>query len=97
MLDYVDYFVNFELFFIDIRNLDVLPNEDLDFLKVKTKEVALSSYRTYNDNVPQNVSNDEFIALQSLSKSKDLIDQKSDKGNSVEIVGWQDYIKNWVS
>ena len=97
MLDYVDYFVNFELFFIDIRNLDVLPNEDLDFLKAKTKEVALSSYRTYNDNVPQNVSNDEFIALQSLSKSKDLIDQKSDKGNSVEIVGWQDYIKNWVS
>ena len=97
MLDYVDYFVNFELFFIDIRNLDVLPNEDLDFLEAKTKEVALSSYRTYNDNVPQNVSNDEFIALQSLSKSKDLIDQKSDKGNSVEIVGWQDYIKNWVS
>ena len=97
MLDYVDYFVNFELFFIDIRNLDVLPNEDLDFLKAKTKEVALSSYRTYNDNVPQNVSHDEFIALQSLSKSKDLIDQKSDKGNSVEIVGWQDYIKNWVS
>ena len=97
MLDYVDYFVNFELFFIDIRNLDVLPNEDLDFLKAKTKEVALSSYRTYNDYVPQNVSNDEFIALQSLSKSKDLIDQKSDKGNSVEIVGWQDYIKNWVS
>ena len=97
MLDYVDYFVNFELFFIDIRNLDVLPNEDLDFLKAKTKEVALSSYRTYIDNVPQNVSNDEFIALQSLSKSKDLIDQKSDKGNSVEIVGWQDYIKNWVS
>ena len=46
-LDYADYLVHFELFFRDIRNLDILPNEDLDFVKAKTKEAALSSYRSY--------------------------------------------------
>ena len=42
----------------------------------------------------QNLSNDEFIALQNLSKNKDLIIQKSDKGNSVVIADRQNYIKN---
>ena len=41
MLDYADYLVNFELFFRDIRNLHVLFNQDLDFVKVKTKEAGL--------------------------------------------------------
>ena len=67
----------------DIRNLDILSNEDLYFLKAKTKEAALASYRSYNNNVPQNLSKEEFTALQNLSKNKDLIIQKSDKGNSV--------------
>ena len=51
MLDYADYLVQFELFFRDIRDLDILSNEDLDFVKAKTKEVALSSYRSYNNNL----------------------------------------------
>ena len=65
--DYADYLVQFELFFRDVRNLDVLSNEDLDFVKAKTKEAALSSYRSYNNNIPQNLSKEEFIALQNLS------------------------------
>ena len=81
MLDYADCLVDFELFLEDIRNLDILSNEDLDFVKAKTKEEALPSYRTYNDNMPH------------VSEIKDLIDQKSDKSNSVEIVDRQDYIK----
>ena len=43
--------------------------------------------------MPQNLSKDEFIALQNLSKNKDLIIRKSGKGNSVVIVDRQDYIK----
>ena len=34
-----DYLVQFELFLRDIRNLDILSIEDLDFVKTKTKEV----------------------------------------------------------
>ena len=40
--------------------------------------------------MPQNLSNDEFIALQNLSKNKDLIIQKFD---SVVTVDRQSYIK----
>ena len=43
--------------------------------------------------MPQNLSKEEFVALQNLSKNKDLTNQKSDKGNSVVIVKRQDYIK----
>ena len=39
-LDYADYLVNFEFFFRDFDNLDILPNEDLDFIKVKTRGAA---------------------------------------------------------
>ena len=63
------------------------------FVKVKTKETALSSYRSYNNNLPQNLSKEEFIVLHNLSKNKYLIIQKSDKGSYVAIVKRQDYIK----
>ena len=51
-LDYADYLANFELFYRNIRNLGILPNEDLDFVKTRIKEAALSTYRNYNNNVP---------------------------------------------
>ena len=70
-----------------------MSSEDFDFVKTKTKKPAISYYRSYNNNVPQNLSKKEFIALQSLSKNKGLIIQKSDKGNSVVIVQRQDYFK----
>ena len=65
----------------------------MDFVKAKTKEAALSSYRSYNNNVPQNLSKEEFTALQNFSKIKDLIIQKSNKGNSVVIFQREDYLK----
>ena len=47
-LNYADYLVHFELFYRNIRNLEVLSNDGLDFVKTKTKETALSSFRQYN-------------------------------------------------
>ena len=41
----------------------------------------------------QNLSYDEFIALQKLSKNKDVMIGKYDKGNSVVIVQSLGYIK----
>ena len=70
-----------------------MSNEELDFVVAETKEVALSSYRSYNNNVTQNLSREEFIALQNLSKNKDLIIRKSDKGSPVVIVQRQDYLR----
>ena len=76
--------VHIELFYGDIRNLETLSNEDLDFVKTKTKETALLSFRQYKE---------ELTALTNLSKNKDIVIQKSDKGNSVVIVDKDTYIK----
>ena len=90
-LDYADYLVNFELLYRNIRNLCILSNEDLDFVKTR-KEAALSSYRNYNNNVPQHLSKEEFLALQNLRKNKNIVVQKSDKGNSVLVVDKADHL-----
>ena len=44
-LNHADYLVNFELFYRDIRNLEVLSAEELDFIKAKTKDIVVSSAR----------------------------------------------------
>ena len=77
-LKYADYLVHFELFYRDIRNLEILSNEDLDFVKTKTKETALSSFRQNNKNPQQNLSKEELAALTNLNKNKDIAIQKSD-------------------
>ena len=87
------YTFNLQYFFRDIRNLDIFSNEDLNFVKAKTKEAALLSYRSYNIIVPQYLSQEEFIALQNLYENKYLNIKKSDKGNSAVIAQRQDYLK----
>ena len=91
-LDYADYLVTFELFYRNICNLGILSNQDLDFVKTRTKETVPSSYRNYNNNVPQHLSKEEFVTLQNLCKNKNIIIQKSDKGDSVVIVDKADYL-----
>ena len=84
-LKYADYLVHFELFYRDIHNLEILSNKDLDFVKTKARETALSSFRQYNKNPQENISKEELAALTNLSKNKDIVIQKSDKGNSAVI------------
>ena len=62
-LHHSHYFVNFQLFYRDICNLQVLSTGDLDFIKTKTKDIALFSFRIYNNNVPQHLSKGGFDAL----------------------------------
>ena len=92
-VNHADYLVKFELFYRGIHNLQVLSTEDLDFIKTKTKDIALSSFRTYNNNVPQHLSKGEFDALKNLSQNKQIVIQKSDKGNSIVIVDRVKYIE----
>ena len=76
----------------NILNLGIFSNEDLDIAKIKIKEAALTSYRNYNNNVPQHLSNEEFLALQNLRKNKSMVIQKPDKGNSSVTVNKTDYL-----
>ena len=51
----------------------MLSNEDLDFGKIRAKVAALSFYRNYNNNVLQDLSKEEFLALQNLLKNKNIV------------------------
>ena len=55
-LDYADYLLYFELLHTNIRKLVILSHKDLDFVKARTKKATHSSYRNYNNNVPQHLS-----------------------------------------
>ena len=65
-----------------------MSNEDLDFAKR-----ALSWYRQYNKSPQQNLSKEQLAALASLRKNKDIVIQKSGKGNSVVVVDKETYVK----
>ena len=93
-LNYADYVTSFKLFYRSIQNLDVLSNGDLDFVKSKIKDAALGSFWFYNTNVLQNLYNQELEALDKLSKNKNLVVQKADKGNSVVLVDRDVYVKH---
>ena len=92
-LDYAGYLVSFELFYRNICDLGILPNEDLDIVKTRTKVAALSSYRNDSNNVPQHPSKEQFLALQNLHKNKNVI-EKFDKGHSAVIVDKVDHLDN---
>ena len=82
----------FELLYRDIKDLD-LPNEKTNFLKAKIKDFALSSFKLYNEKgTVSSLNKDEIVAMKTLSKNKDLIIQKSDKGNSVVLINKSDYL-----
>ena len=93
-LSYSDYLVNFELCYRSIDNLKILSGDNLDFIKTRIKDTALTSFRNYNANVPQHLSNEEFEALKTLSKNCNLVIQKADKGNSVVIVEKDVYLRH---
>ena len=62
-LSYSYYLVNFELFYRSIDNFKILSDDNLDFIKTRIKDTALSSFRDYDANVPQHLSKEEFEAL----------------------------------
>ena len=93
-LSYSDYLINFELFYRTIDNLDILSGDNLDFIKTKIKDAALTSFRNYNENVKQHLSNSEFDGLENLSSNCNLVIQKADKGNSVVIVLKDVYVRD---
>ena len=92
-LGYSDYLLLFELLWPNIKNID-LPNEKTNFLKAKIKDCALSSFKLYNEKgAVSSLNREEIFALKTLSKNKDLIIQKSDKGNSIVLINKSNYLE----
>ena len=63
-------------YFIEVYNLDSIRNKNLDFVKTKIKDAALTSFHNYNANLPRNLSDEEFKALQNLFTNNNLVKQK---------------------
>ena len=78
-LEYADYMVSFELLFRDINttNLSNIQNETI---KSKLRDIAFSSFNSFNKNKPKNnLTEAELHALNSLKQNNDIIIQKADK------------------
>ncbi len=72
-------------------------NGDQNSVKTRLKDIALSSYYNYNGQPSaKTLTKAEFLALKELSANKDIIVQKSDKGNSVVILNKIDYVNKML-
>ena len=91
-LGYSGYLVNFELFHRSIHKLTIISRDNSDYIKAKIKDLALTSFRNYNANIPH-PSNEEYERLKNLS-ANNLIIQKADKGTSVLLVEKSVYIRH---
>ena len=81
-----EYLYPFELLCREVSDSSK-DSSDKELLKSKLKELGLSSHRRLKHNVfEKNLSKNELESLKNLSKSPDIVIQKSDKGNSVAIL-----------
>ena len=97
MIHYIDnlkHLVDFELFYGNVDNLKILLGDNLDYIKTKIKDLALTSLLNYSVITPQHLSNEEFEGLKNLSAIWNSIIQKGDKGNPVVLVEKDVYIRN---
>ena len=63
-------------------------------MKTKIENLALTSFRNYNANFSQHLSNEEFEVLKNLLANCNLIIQNEDNGNSVVLVEKHVYIRH---
>ena len=62
-------------------------------MKKPKPKTALSSFKLYNEkSAVSSLNKNEINALKTLSKNKDLIIQKSDKGTSIVLINKSDYL-----
>ena len=76
------------MLFRSVKGDTNLPIGTLECLRTRIKDIALSSFREFTESRfrENNLSKEEHEWLIKLASSKDIIIQKSDKGNSIVIV-----------
>ena len=100
-IDYSDYLAEYELLYRSTTDLS-MTLEDRECFKAKLKDIALSSYKLFNDNCKyeNNLSSEKLSSLKTLMRNKNIVIQKAGKGNSVVIIDKEKNIqggKNVVS
>ena len=88
---YADYMLPFELLFYGIKTNDLAVSQSSS-IKSKLLDTAFTSYNFIERKRPvSNLSEAELNALENLTKNKNLVIQKADKGNTVVIINKSDY------
>ena len=83
----------YELLYRDIKSEEV-PSENLTILKNKFLDTATSSYAKIKScKIRSNLSSNKAEALKNLTKQKDIIIQKADRGNTTVILDKESYIE----
>lgn len=96
-LDYADFMLPFELVYRDTKAFE-LPPLKREFLKTKLKDIAFTTYSTYDTNkVENNLPKEEKAALINLKNNKSIVIQRADKGNTVVITDKVKYIEGITS
>ena len=97
-----EYLLQFELLYRSVeKHLSTRSTEELERfqgigerIKSGLKNAAFSSLHHYNNVPPKSpLSKAEFLALKRLSKMKNLVIQKADKGNSIVVMEKAAYIQ----
>ena len=91
-LNYADFLLPFELCFRKTTICDISA-EHRERIKTDMKHISLSTLESYDFYKELNITVEELDILESLRSNKNIIVQKSDKGNSVVILNKSDYIK----
>ena len=84
----IDHFMTeFELFYRSAFDFS-MTSEERDRFKTKLKDMTLPSFKICSDNCKSenNLSAEEINSLKALMRSKSIIIQKADKGNTVVIM-----------
>ena len=83
----------FELLYRDIK-VEEVPSKNLNVLKNKLIDTATSSSAKIKScRIKSNLNSDKARVLRNLTKQKDIIIQKVDKGNTVVILDKESYIE----
>ena len=91
-IKYSDYLLLFELLFRDVNSLN-FSSFDEDCVKSRLRDCAYSSFTQVSKTLDKNLRDEKKKKdLQNLNENKDLVIQKSEKGNAIVILNKNDYI-----
>ena len=98
LIEYSEFLLPFELLFDGIKR-EASCNEDMSLIKTRLLDTALISYQNVSSNrdPPEFLTSSEFKALKRLSKNKNIVIQKADKGNTVVILDKCSYISEAIT
>jgi len=93
-LNYGDFLQPFESLYKELlRTQSEIEHKNIsDPISATMRDAAFECLNSYDPKLEQNLSKNEYQALQSLLKDENIVIQKSDKGNSVVILNKSDYV-----